>query len=352
MKSVKVSVIIPVYNSGRYLVDALESLVKQSFAEFEVIAINDGSTDNSLEILEEYSKKIEGLRIFSQKNSGVSITRNRGIDMAKGQYITFLDADDLLHKDCLKRLYKTANKYDADIVCSECISFYNKFNEKNDINKQVECISEKYGDLCFEYAMKIGVGIPPVSKLYKKDMLRKYQIYFNPKSSFGEDIFFNWKAFLIAKSIYYCPQENYGYRQHGLGATAKYHKNLVNQYIREYENLYEFANNNEIFSNTLKLEMICNFAQRIPSFFRMDMRMPGKKNSKYCAIKATVDRGEIQGATKVYLGSQHQIKNIRLYRAILSKRYFEIFVYFYYYEIKGKMARVIKRRYKILRKVD
>lgn len=92
----KISVIIPVYNAEKYLAETLDSVLNQTFTDFEVIAVNDGSTDNSLNILNEYGNKDSRIKIFSNSNSGVSTARNTGIEKASGEYICFIDADDLI----------------------------------------------------------------------------------------------------------------------------------------------------------------------------------------------------------------------------------------------------------------
>ena len=102
----KVSVIVPVYNTEKYLPQCLDSIINQTFTDFECICINDGSTDNSLSILEEYAKKDSRIRIISQKNAGLSNVKNVGIKNATGIYITFIDSDDFVSLDYIEKLFK------------------------------------------------------------------------------------------------------------------------------------------------------------------------------------------------------------------------------------------------------
>ena len=111
-----VSVIIPVYNAEKYLRYCLDSLCRQSFDSWEAICIDDGSSDNSLKILQEYAEKDRRFIVCTQKNSGVSAARNRGVDLAKGQYIMFMDCDDVLHSQCLAMAYAGAKESKADLV--------------------------------------------------------------------------------------------------------------------------------------------------------------------------------------------------------------------------------------------
>lgn len=131
-----VSVIIPVYNTEEYLEEAVQSIINQTLEEIEIIIINDGSTDNSLQIIEILAKKDKRISFYSQENKGLSATRNRGIELAKGAYIYFMDSDDLLDKNALLSCYQICSQklldfvfFDAEIIhnISKSLSFdYNK----------------------------------------------------------------------------------------------------------------------------------------------------------------------------------------------------------------------------------
>ena len=114
-----ISIILPVYNAGNYLRDTLDSVLEQTYSDFELIAVNDGSTDNSLAILQEYKEKDDRIFIIDKSNSGVSDTRNIGIAHAKGEYIAFLDADDVYSPIYLSLMFHTAKEKQADIVVCE-----------------------------------------------------------------------------------------------------------------------------------------------------------------------------------------------------------------------------------------
>lgn len=116
---IKVSVIMPVYNAGEYLRPALDSVVDQTLKEIEIICVDDGSTDNSLEILKEYQKGDERIRIVTETNAGPALARNNGIRRARGEYIAFLDADDFFEPDMLEAMYAEATRGNLDIVLSD-----------------------------------------------------------------------------------------------------------------------------------------------------------------------------------------------------------------------------------------
>jgi len=113
---VKISVIIPVYNTGKYLAECLDSVINQTFKDIEIICINDGSTDNSLSVLKRYAKKDKRIKVIIQINKGLSAVRNRGIEEAQGEYISFIDSDDVIDKDYYKVLINLMKKHHADIV--------------------------------------------------------------------------------------------------------------------------------------------------------------------------------------------------------------------------------------------
>lgn len=113
---IKVSVILPVYNSEKYISNTLKSLITQTLKEIEIICVNDGSNDNSIQILQEFEKKDERIKIIDKKNQGVWKARMDGIKKAEGEYITFMDSDDYVKENFLESLYKNITKNDSDIA--------------------------------------------------------------------------------------------------------------------------------------------------------------------------------------------------------------------------------------------
>ena len=135
----KVSVIIPVYNSVQYLRICIESVIKQTLNEIEIICINDGSTDGSLDILREYEKKDNRITVIDQENKGAGAARNAGLNIAKGEYLAFLDSDDFFDLNMLKYSYDKAIEYNADIVLVGT-NYINKENKLTDAHWFVQFI--------------------------------------------------------------------------------------------------------------------------------------------------------------------------------------------------------------------
>ena len=122
----KVSVILPVYNVEAYLDEALYSLEKQTLKDIEIIAVNDGSTDNSLSILDKHALTDKRISIYSQKNKGLSGARNTGLNLCQGEYVYFMDSDDIIDKTALEECYNYAKKHDADVCLFDAEVFYEK----------------------------------------------------------------------------------------------------------------------------------------------------------------------------------------------------------------------------------
>ncbi len=133
---VEISVIIPVYNGAEKMADTLDSIYNQTFKNFELILVNDGSTDNIIEIVNNYKKNnsIKNMELITTLNKGVSNARNIGIEKAKGRYIMFLDSDDLFKENMLQEMYNTLNKNDSD-VCIAGFEYVFNSNLENKITK-------------------------------------------------------------------------------------------------------------------------------------------------------------------------------------------------------------------------
>ena len=127
---VKVSVIIPAYNAERYVKDALESVMAQSLTEIEILAVDDGSTDRTGEILEDYSQKDERIRVIHKKNTGYGNTMNVGIDHAIGKYLAVLESDDRMLPDMLKNLYTVAETLQTELTRGDFIRFYEEKGQR------------------------------------------------------------------------------------------------------------------------------------------------------------------------------------------------------------------------------
>ena len=206
--NIKISCIIPLYNAESYIARCLDSILSQTLAEFEVIVINDGSQDNSAKIVEDYIKKDNRIHLVSQNNQGVSITRNQGIKLSKGEYIFFLDADDTLTNDAFLLSYNKAVSDDVDILVFNYTKIYG--NRQSPKHKKLK---EKIVYKNLKDKKKVlASGVTPWSKLYAREFLINNSIFFYP-NIYYEDIPFFWKSVLLAKRISFLDKSIYMYYQ-------------------------------------------------------------------------------------------------------------------------------------------
>lgn len=218
-----ISIIIPVYNGENTIENTLNNVFEQTYQNIEVLAINDGSIDNTSNILKRLQKADKRLKIFEQKNVGVSIARNKGIEKAKGKYICFVDADDRIAKDMIDKMYSSAVQYDSELViCGFCV----KIGERK--------IEYSYGVSTFYTVDQIHLNFNTIvkkrminvvwNKLIKRDFLIKNAVRFEPFSS-GEDTIFNVRMFEGVTKVVFLKDILYYYSQSSNGTlTTKFHK--------------------------------------------------------------------------------------------------------------------------------
>ncbi len=174
-----ISIIIPVYNAEKYLTACLESVLAQTYSNFEVLVIIDGGTDKSQEIANGYEKKDGRVRVLWQQNAGVSAARNRGIKIARGEYVIFVDADDLIHPDMLQRLYDCMTQENSDIaICNvACIEEWKTMDDCMKVNlfdtDEVENMTGRQLVIRTFFEDLGVVGIVAWNKLFKKEMWKK-----------------------------------------------------------------------------------------------------------------------------------------------------------------------------------
>lgn len=200
-----VSVIIPVYNKAERLHACLDSVLAQTYTDFEVVCVNDGSSDSSAEILAEYAAKESRVTVISQANAGVSMARNVGIDASRGKALCFIDADDTISPDFLATLAPRAGE--ADIV--ECST------------APAERLWQ--GEDLWEYVDTVGRSLHGTAvwgKLYSADFVRRYALRFPHGVRFGEDTEFNLAAWAVADSILDLSYLGYGYYTDAAGGYS------------------------------------------------------------------------------------------------------------------------------------
>lgn len=234
----KVSVIIPVYNADKYLRKCLDSLLAQTLKDIEIIIVNDGSTDNSESIINEYVSAYQNIKYLFQNNSGPSVARNAGIHIASGEYIGFVDSDDYISPDMYSVLYQIAAENNVDIVtsdyyitnCGQIISTSHFSIPANQIIDQ-SGISELVRDANHSRLLWFGG-----KGIYKNTVIKDNGIVY-PQLNLGEETVFILDFLLSSKSMYYVDRPFYYYEQSPDSLTrTKYKERLLSQLEELYNN--------------------------------------------------------------------------------------------------------------------
>lgn len=218
MKENLVSVIVPVYGVLDYIEDCVDSIIKQTYHNIEIILIDDGSPDKCGEICDAYASKDTRVRSIHQTNAGAANAKNAGLDAAKGDYIAFVDSDDWVDQKWLETLLEKSQNSCADIVeCSLTIEYVNYSTHSNDRNTFTEGIYETE-DYLRQYP-HFWTNALFANKLFKSDLLR--DVRFRTERRCIDDEFFTYKAVTGANCVYRIPDELYHYRQRRSSVTQK-----------------------------------------------------------------------------------------------------------------------------------
>ena len=223
----KLTIIVPVYNSELYLKKCLNSLLNQTLKDMEIICVNDGSTDGSLDILKSFAQKDSRIKIIDKKNEGQSVARNIAIEQASGEYLGFVDSDDWVDLDYFEKLYNAAKKYDCDIACAgykKCKKFvkpvkkkYKKYEVYKDINSKVKADNIPRHNYIW-------------NKIYKRESWLNAGIKF-PEGRVYEDIAILIKILYYTGDLVTVPNTYYYYREHCLSTV----KNNSLKYLKDNE---------------------------------------------------------------------------------------------------------------------
>ena len=253
----KVSIVVPVYNAEEYIAECLEAIIKQSYKNIEIILINDGSSDKSGEICDRYANLDNRIQVIHNKNYGVSYSRNCGIEIATGEYILFIDSDDIVEKEYVEILIK-------EIICNKCdvsICGYEKIDIIN--NKQVSFLIRGYNDvfcgiLKRDYYILEPFLLTPWGKLYRTKVIKKYNIRFPEDCKIAEDQIFNYTYLNFVKKYVYINKPMYKYFLRNMYSLTS---------NRNIENFYSEIKNLKVKRTFLRKNKIANCEEIINENF-------------------------------------------------------------------------------------
>lgn len=278
----KISLIIPVFNLEAYIDRCICSLLSQTYENLEFIFVDDGSKDNSLSILRMYEKEDKRVKVIKQENSGVSVARNRGIEVSTGDYIMFVDGDDWLEFNAVEKMFEYINSGDHDIACCNFVFECLETGEKRYTSRPFISYELKGRDILASYLSGKGLWASSCARLYKVSFLKTYCFQFEPGVSIGEDGFFSLQVMSKAKSIIICGDPFYHVLVRSSSATRSvacngflfrensycnylYNNGLLEDFIEEYRVWFLWSCTSCILKATLRLSY-ANFKTSYDSY--------------------------------------------------------------------------------------
>ena len=241
-----ISIIIPAYNIENYIAKCLDSLLNQTYKNIEIIVVNDGSSDNTGKVIDDYVSKYKNIKVIHKENAGVSAARNKGIEVANGDYIGFVDGDDTVDEDMFGVLMHNAIKYNADI--SHC-GYKMVFPSRIDYYYNTGILVEQDNELGLKDLI-IGQRVEPglVNKLYKKELFKTVRL--NEKIKINEDLLANYYLFKKSQKSVFYDKCMYSYiLRKGSAATSKVNINKIVDPIKvRKEILDDLENNTDLYN--------------------------------------------------------------------------------------------------------
>lgn len=247
----KISVIVPVYNTEKYLKQCIESILNSTYRNFEIILVNDGSTDRSEKICRYYSKKDPRVKVLNQEHSGVSTARNKGIDSSEGEWIVFVDSDDRISRGFLEAIMERECQNQALLIfdqtngCSENTGrhgpvYYFKKSDTTQIIEKMLCAKQLTEE------SKISL-YSPYAKAYRKSIINQHSIRFPSDIFISEDKIFNLEYLLRTEACLYIPETAYFVQWRPESATHSFHRDFLKNHYAFQHKLENILRKNNIF---------------------------------------------------------------------------------------------------------
>lgn len=315
-KKVLISIIIPIYNADKYLQVLLNSILMQTFSNYEVLLINDGSTDNSEEICLDGMKKNDKIKYFKKENTGVSATRNFGIEHAIGKYICFVDADDVLTNHYLSDLITTIEENDSDMSCCNYIKFNSEIVEYDNDDSKLKIYTgiNKYDLIYDRYGGYLW------NKLFAKNIIINNNIKFNSEIGMCEDMLFIFEYLKYTNKISCINNINYNYRIIENSASKDIH-NL--KWFSIFKTLDKIIESNNLYSSkTFNNVMYSYMYYLYEAKYRLKYN---KGNKEYTRLKENI---------------KNRFKNIKKQNICFThKQILKLSIYKYFNTIAFKMKK-------------
>lgn len=247
-KKASISIIVPIWNTEKYLRRCLDSLVNQTKKDIEIVCVNDGSPDNSLSIIKEYAKKDTRIKIVNQKNKGVAVARNMGLKAATSKYIMWCDSDDEYTLDMCEKMFNAIETQKVDLaICA--IKVINDGVDSKLVGGIEEYVKLKFdGKQSVDWNLIVHTDVSLPSKIMKKSLIDKYGMHF-PDGLHFEDAYFFDQYFTASKSAYYMDEKLYNYHRNNDSIMSRSFKKkpISLDYIQIIPKTYAYLKKNKLF---------------------------------------------------------------------------------------------------------
>lgn len=267
MKEPKISVVVPVYNAEKYLPLCLDSILAQTYENFEVICVDDGSTDGSGNVLDKYAAEDARINVIHQKNGGVSAARNSGLKLASGDYIYFMDSDDFIRPEWFAYAVEVIAEYEPDCVMCD----YREMADYEPMTDALPPVKAQKIEKPFEVFIlrKSLIDASVCNKMYKATLLGKQ--VFTQDIVYAEDLWFNLEFLAKAQTFYYLPQPMYGYiRRDNSITTSNFNERKAKGFLTFCANVQKYFGQTPYFAvmrdniANLNLKFVLKNMQRLP----------------------------------------------------------------------------------------
>lgn len=329
------SVIVAVYNTEKYLEECIDSIINQTFSDYEVILVDDGSTDNSGEICDRYAERFEFITVIHKNNGGIANTRKAGFAKSIGQYISYIDSDDTIEPNTYEYMVNKATQYDADaVVCNILLDTGNKKTlGKNIISSGIydkaRLKKEFYPYMLFGGENGTPGVIPSLcNKIIKRDILKNALMATDDSVYFGEDALCTFPCLLDANKVFVCDRAFYHYRMVETSVTHVYDNKLIDKFILLIE-LLDKAFKERNFDGRKQLDF---YTVRFSVDVIRNELLYNKKLSlkeRINIVSDYLEHPQISQAFKNVSSSEFQNNNYIKLKLIKKKKIFILYLLFY-----------------------